>query len=84
MLSFTPMFSPNECQLKSFEKMNTLLSATFKFCTIKNLFKKFFQNIFKALPRTRISLNAKAHQLGWLKIKSKPVGYDLFFDNNEE
>jgi len=32
---FILTFSPNECQSKSFEKMNTLLSAIFKFCTTK-------------------------------------------------
>ena len=25
----------------------------------------------KAMPRTRVSLNSKAHQLGWLKTKKK-------------
>jgi len=39
MLSFILTFSPDECQSKSFEKMNTLLTAIFKFCTTKNLFK---------------------------------------------
>jgi len=29
-------FSPNECQSKSFEKMNTLLSAIFKYFIKKN------------------------------------------------
>jgi len=29
--------NPDECQSKSFEKMNTLLSAIFKFCTTKIL-----------------------------------------------
>jgi len=36
--TFILTFSPNECQSKSFEKMNTLLSAIFKFCTTKNVF----------------------------------------------
>jgi len=31
MLSFILTYSPNECQSKSFEKMNTLLLATFFF-----------------------------------------------------
>jgi len=35
-------FSPGECQSKSFEKMNMLLSAIFKFCTIKNLYNSPF------------------------------------------
>jgi len=39
MLSFILTFSPSECQTKSFEKINTLLSVIFKFCTTKNLFK---------------------------------------------
>jgi len=30
MLSFILLFSPDECQSKSFEKMNTLLSAIFE------------------------------------------------------
>jgi len=30
MLSFILTFFPDECQMKSFEKMNTLLSAIFK------------------------------------------------------
>jgi len=38
MLSFLLTFSPDECQSKSFEKMNTLLSTIFEFCTTKNLF----------------------------------------------
>ena len=25
----------------------------------------------KAMPRTRVSLNSKAHQLGWLKTQKK-------------
>jgi len=39
------MFSPGECQSKSFESMNTLLSAIFKFCTTKNLFKLKCKNV---------------------------------------
>jgi len=39
MFSFILTFSPEECQSKSFEKINTLLSAIFKFCITKNLFK---------------------------------------------
>jgi len=35
--------------------------------------------MFQAMPRIRDSLNAKAHQLGWLKVENKPVGYDFFF-----
>ena len=27
----------------------------------------------KAMPRTRVSLNSKAHQLGWLKTKKKKL-----------
>jgi len=37
LLSIYLTFSPDEGQTKSFEKR--LLSAIFKFCTIKNLFK---------------------------------------------
>ena len=28
-----------------------------------------YKNYEKSMPRTRVSLNSKAHQLGWLKIK---------------
>jgi len=48
-------FSLNECQSKSFEKMNTLLSAIFKFCTTKNLFKQIFIN-HQALVALRLKL----------------------------
>jgi len=41
MQSFILAFSPDECQTKSFEKMNMLLSAIFQFYTTKNLFKYF-------------------------------------------
>jgi len=33
MLSFILTFSHEECQSKSFEKMNTLLSASYYFCS---------------------------------------------------
>jgi len=38
--NFILTFSPDECQTKSFEKMNTLHSVIFKFCANKNLLKK--------------------------------------------
>jgi len=41
-LSFKLMFSVDEYQSTSFKKMNTLLSAIFKFCTTKNLLKRFY------------------------------------------
>ena len=31
----------------------------------------------KAMPRTRVSLNSKAHQLGWLKSKKKKLLVDI-------
>jgi len=45
MLSFILTFSPDECQSNSFEKMNTLLSAIFKFCTTKNLLSYYLESV---------------------------------------
>jgi len=56
IFSFILTFSP-ECQTKSFEKMNTLLSAIFKFCTIKIPFNyRIYQHIVY-FPSSKISSN---------------------------
>jgi len=47
MLSFNLTFSTDKCQTKSFEKMNTLLSAILKFCTTKNLYIEIEPNVVK-------------------------------------
>jgi len=36
LLSFILMLSPDECETKRFKQMNTLLSASFKFCITKS------------------------------------------------
>jgi len=70
MLSFTLTSSPDECQSKSFEKMNTLLSAIFKNAQIQQQANWLASSLFGYPTAERLTRVPRVKEV----VSSNPIG----------